>query len=471
MTETAHSPRADNKPRLPVESLYATAEKVYPRSVEGPFGRARIGGAVLLLGLFYGIAWLEVGGQQLLLFDLPARQFHVFGMVFFPQDLVLLSLLLIAGALTLFFFTALAGRLWCGYACPQTVWTEVFLWIEAAVEGDRRSRMKLDRGSLTTRKLILKASKHAIWIVFSLWTGFTFVGYFTPIRELSVSVLTLSPGPWELFWIVFYGFATYGNAGWMREQVCTYMCPYARFQGAMFDQDSLIISYDPGRGEPRGARRRGEDHHSAGKGDCIDCTLCVQVCPTGIDIREGLQYECIACAACVDVCDQVMDRMGYPQGLVRYTTQAAMAGRPTRILRPRIYIYAVAVLVVVALFAGMLITRSPLQLDVLRDRRSLYREVGADLIENVYTLKLINKDTQPHVMALTVSGIPGLVLEHDEREIVVPSAGVRTVGARVRAERDQLPGGSVAIDFELESRTEPGTSVVTEARFLGPVRR
>ena len=277
-----------------------------------------------------------------MLFDLPARKFYIFGWTFWPQDFFFLTLLLIISALALFFFTALAGRLWCGYACPQTVWTEIFLWFERKIEGSRQQQIKLDQAPMSARKFGIKASKHAVWLIFSLWTGFTFVGYFTPIKELWGSLLAFSLGPWETFWVLFYGFATYGNAGWMREQVCIYMCPYARFQSAMFDKNTLIISYDEKRGEPRGSRRRGT--RPADKGDCIDCGLCVQVCPTGIDIRDGLQYQCIGCAACIDVCDDVMEKMGYENGLVKYTTENALSGKHVRLMRPRVILYSLLLL-------------------------------------------------------------------------------------------------------------------------------
>ena len=285
--------------------------------------------------LFYGLPWLQWNDRQAVLFDLGARRFYIGGLVLYPQDFIYLTGLLILSAYGLFLFTAVAGRLWCGYACPQTVYTEIYMWFENRIEGDRAKRMQLDAGPWTGEKLLRKGGKQFVWIAFGLWTGFTFVGYFTPIRTLAAEAVTLGFGPWEWFWILFYGFATYGNAGYMREQVCKYMCPYARFQSAMFDHDTMIISYDTARGEPRGSRPKSMGHEalkSAGKGDCIDCTLCVQVCPTGIDIRKGLQYECIGCAACIDVCDSVMDKMNYPRGLIRYATQNGIdrAGRRRR---------------------------------------------------------------------------------------------------------------------------------------------
>ena len=335
-------------------ALYEVRKKIYPRAVHGWFAAWRWALVWLTQIIFYGLPWLSWNQRQAVLFDLASRKFYIFGLVFWPQDFIYLTLLLIVSALSLFLFTALAGRLWCGYACPQTVYTEIFLWVEQKIEGGRLERMRLDREAAGPRKLALKSTKHAIWIAIAFWTGFTFVGYFTPIRELLHAVWSFSTGPWETFWILFYGFATYGNAGWMREQVCKYMCPYARFQGVMFDRDTLIVTYDPARGEPRGARSRKVDRRSLGLGDCVHCGLCVQVCPTGIDIRDGLQYECIGCAACIDACDQVMDRMGYPRGLIRYSTENAIESGFTpeqvrrRLVRPRVLVYS-AILAGVAL--------------------------------------------------------------------------------------------------------------------------
>ena len=294
------------------QSLYVSAAKIHAREVDGVFDRLRSATTLLLLGIYYITPWLVWDDRQAVLFDLPARRFYIFGLTFWPQDFFYMAWLLIIAGVSLFFFTALAGRLFCGYACPQTVWTNAFVWMERIAEGKRAKRVKLDKSDWTAEKIARKALKQFLWITFALWTGFTFVGYFTPILELAREIVTFSTGGWATFWVLFYSFATYGNAGIMREQVCKYMCPYARFQSAMFDRETLIVSYDTERGEPRGSRSRKDDRADKGLGDCIDCTLCVQVCPTGIDIRDGLQYECIACAACVDACDGVMDKMGYP---------------------------------------------------------------------------------------------------------------------------------------------------------------
>ncbi len=453
------------------QELYAKHEKIYPREVHGIFARLRVAGVLVLLGLYYGVPWLRWDDRQAVLLDLPARQFHIFGLTFFPQDFFYLAILLIIAALALFFFTTLAGRLWCGFACPQTVWTEVFLWIERKIEGDRARQMKLDKAPWTTRKRLIKTSKHAIWILFSFWTGYTFVGYFTPITELGVKIGSLQTGPWETFWVLFYGAATYLNAGWMREQVCIYMCPYARFQSAMFDENTLTISYDELRGDPRGSRKRGAEPKSLGLGDCIDCTLCVQVCPTGIDIRDGLQYQCIGCAACVDVCDQVMEKMDYPKGLIRYTTENALEGKKTRLLRPRIFVYIVLLAALSTALLHSLLTRIPLELDVIRDRNALYRELADGKIENVYTLKIVNKDTRAHHYLVQVSGLPAIGFAKENKMVAVDAGEVANVPVRVQVPKDQLQKTGNNIEFLVRAKGERKLSATENGRFIGPLKK
>jgi cytochrome c oxidase accessory protein FixG len=447
--------------------LYAARQKVYAREVTGRYDRLRVVAVCVLLGLFYGLPWLQWDGHQAILFDLPARKFHIFGLMFFPQDFFLLTLLLIIAAVSLFFFTALAGRLWCGYACPQTVWTSVFLGIERWCEGNRQQRMKLDRAPWTARKLLRKGGKQVLWIAFAAYTGLSFVGYFSAIRELVPGLLRASLGGWEYFWIVFYGFATYGNAGYMREQVCKYMCPYARFQGAMFDRNTLIISYDTKRGEPRGSRPRGANPRERGLGDCVDCTLCVQVCPTGIDIRKGLQLECIACAACIDACDGVMQRLNYAPGLIRYATQNSMDGIKTRILRPRTIIYSVLLLALIAGFGTAAAQRQLVAVDVMRDRNSLFRQLDDGRIENVYTVRLINKDTQAHTMRLDVQGLPGATLDSDRPEYRVGSGDVVSIAVRIRAPH-AAAAGSHAMRIIARSDDAAALKPSAEARFVAP---
>lgn len=459
------------KKEIPVSvdsSLYVSEGKIQSREIDGRYQRLRKLATLVLLGMFYAFPWLTWDGHQAVLFDLPARRFHVFGLTFWPQDFIFLAMLLMIAGMSLFFFTALAGRLWCGFACPQTVWTETFLWIEHWIEGDRLQQMKLDRSPMSARKFRIKVTKHSLWVVFALFTGFTFVAYFTPARDLYQRLITFDLGPWETFWMLFYSFATWGNAGFLREQVCKYMCPYARFQSAMFDGDTLVISYDEKRGEPRGARKRGVDAMREGLGDCIDCTMCVQVCPTGIDIREGLQYECIGCAACIDVCNDVMDRMGYAPGLIRYTTQNALAGEPTRIMRPRIYVYGAILLAIIAALVYAVAVRVPLELDVVRDRNQLFRETNEGLIENVYTLHIINMDNAPHTFAIDATGIDGLILDTESREIYVDAGAVQNLVTRLRAEESDLEHRSSKVTFRITAVDKPDLRDEAEARFLGP---
>ncbi|MDA8109781.1 MAG: cytochrome c oxidase accessory protein CcoG [Betaproteobacteria bacterium] len=438
------------------QALYEVRKKIYPRAVRGWFAAWRWALVWATQLVFYGGAWLTWNGRQALLFDIASRKFYIFGLVFWPQDVIYLTVLLIISALSLFLFTAVAGRLWCGYACPQTVYTEVFMWIERMVEGDRVARIRLDQAAFGARKLALKAAKHGAWIALALWTGFTFVGYFTPIRELGHAALTLSAGGWASFWILFYGFATYGNAGWMREQVCKYMCPYARFQSAMFDKDTMIITYDRERGEPRGPRARGADPKALGLGECVDCGICAQVCPTGIDIRDGLQYECIGCAACIDGCNQVMDRMGYPRGLIRYSTTHAMqrkltrAGMFARAFRPRVLLYS-AVLWAIIIGTGVaLYERLPLKLDVIRDRAAISREVEGGQIENVYQLQIMNTAEQARRFEIRVEGLPTIRLA-SEASVELPGAASRLVLAKVRVQGGSAQHGSHPIEFEVRA--------------------
>ncbi|MBI5256332.1 MAG: cytochrome c oxidase accessory protein CcoG [Burkholderiales bacterium] len=408
-------------------SMYEKQVKIYPRAVTGWFAGWRWALVWLTQLVFYGLPWLNWNGRQAMLFDLEQRRFFVFGLVLHPQDFIYLAALLVIAALALFFFTAVAGRLWCGYACPQTVYTEIFLWVERRIEGDRIARMRLDAAPWSAAKALRKSAKHGAWIAIALYTGFTFVGYFTPVRTLAASVLGSGLSPWEWFWVLFYGFATYGNAGFMREQVCKYMCPYARFQSALIDADSMIITYDRGRGDPRGSRSKKVDPKAAGLGDCIDCTLCVQVCPTGIDIRNGLQNECIGCAACIDVCDDVMDKMGYARGLIRYATENGVQGgwskrqMARRALRPRVLIYGSVLATVSAVFVATLSLRPGFAVDVIKDRNVLARPLDDGAIENVYRLQILNGSERTRHYRIGASGLAGLTLASPTDATVEPT--------------------------------------------------
>ena len=461
------------RPAEPVEqALYEIRKKIYPRAVTGNFATARWAFVWLTQLIYYGLPWLTWNDRQAVLFDLAARKFYIFGLVFWPQDIVYLTVLLIVCAYALFLFTAVAGRLWCGYACPQTVYTEMFMWIERKVEGERLARMKLDRGGFSARKLRLKAIKHGLWIVLALWTGFTFVGYFTPITLLWGKVWSAGLGGWETFWILFYGFATYGNAGWMREQVCKYMCPYARFQGVMFDPDTLIITYDRKRGEPRGARGKGVDYKAKGLGDCVDCGICVQVCPTGIDIRNGLQYECIGCGACVDGCDQVMAKLDYPKGLIRYSTEHALQHDlgarqiARRMVRPRVLLYSGILVVIVIAALVTLAARVPVKVNVIRDRANVTRDAGDPLVQNVYRLQIMNTQERAARFTVAVRGIEGIRLLGEPQPIEVRPASSRWVPVRVEVPRESADRGSSRIEFIVESAGEPSVRIVEKTTFV-----
>ena len=454
-------------------ALYEIRKKIYPRAVTGTFASWRWALIFATQLVYYGLPWLPWNDRQAMLFDIAARKFYIFGLVFWPQDVIYLTVLLIIAAYSLFLFTAIAGRLWCGYACPQTVYTEIFLWVERRIEGERAARMLLDREPLSARKLGKKAAKHALWIAIALWTGITFVGYFTPIRSL-MAALPAGLSGWETFWILFYGFATYGNAGWMREQVCKYMCPYARFQSVMFDRDTLVITYDGGRGEPRGPRSRKLDATAAGLGHCVDCNICVQVCPTGIDIRKGLQYECIGCAACIDGCDQVMDRMGYPRGLIRYTTDNALAKgydqatMVRRVFRTRTLVYMALLVAVVAAAGVALYLREPLKVDVIRDRGALAREAAPGVIENVYRLQIMNTSEAPHEFTIAAEGIAGIAVAGVEQPVTVPGATTLGVPVRLQAPADAGKPGANRVEFVVQAVDDRGISRREMSTFLFP---
>ena len=458
-TNPAEAPAAADDASAAVVSLYQKQKKIYPRAVSGWFAGWRWAMVWITQLVFYGLPWLEWNARQAVLFDLGARRFYIFGLVLYPQDFIFLTGLLIISAYALFLFTAVAGRLWCGYACPQTVYTEIFMWVERRLEGDRPQRMKLDAAPWSLQKLLRKGGKQVAWVLIALWTGFTFAGYFTPIDSLGHAVLSIGLGPWETFWILFYALATYGFAGHMREQVCKYMCPYARFQSAMFDKDTLIISYDSERGDPRGSRGRKTDLKAANLGHCIDCELCVQVCPTGIDIRNGLQYECIGCAACVDVCDGVMDKMGYPRGLVRYDTLNGMRQHLSRglelrrILRPRVLVYTTVLVVICAGLLAGLALRAPYRVDVVRDRGTLARIVEDGWVENVYRLQIMNATESPMKLKVQAAGLPRMANDM-KTEVALRPAEARWVVMAVRVPPEvaaEAGAGSHAIHFDVSA--------------------
>ncbi|MCV2218624.1 cytochrome c oxidase accessory protein CcoG [Thauera sp. Sel9] len=455
------------------ESLYESRRKLYVRAVTGLFANWRWALVWITQIVFYGLPWLTWNDRQAVLFHLTERKFYIFGWVFWPQDVLFLALLLIISAYALFFFTAIAGRLWCGYACPQTVYTEIFMWFEQKIEGDHGKQQKLDKMPMNGEKLLKRTTKYFVWGLFSLWTGFTFVAYFSPLQELLAAAPGFTFGPWEAFWILFYAGFTYLFAGVMREQVCKYMCPYARFQAVMFDPDTLVVTYDEGRGEPRGSRRKGVDPSTVGKGDCIDCSICVQVCPTGIDIRQGLQYECIGCGACIDACDQVMDKMQYPRGLIRYSTDNAVKkgwGRKEilgHVFRPRTLIYGFILAAMCVGFVLLLANREPLRVDVIRDRSSLGREIEGGMIENVYNLHVINMSEASRTFRIDVVGIPGARIGSAQSVEVGPAA-THSLTTQVLVPYDQGQPGANTIAFQITAEDDSGLTITEETTFLIP---
>lgn len=462
---------------MQVEEIRA---KIYPRSITGVFAKWRI---ILVLAtqlVFYGLPWLQWNGRQAVLFDLTERKFYIFGIVLWPQDVFYLAIILIISAYGLFLFTALAGRLFCGYACPQTVYTEIFMWIERKIEGDRVQRIRLDESPMSLRKFRIKTSKHILWIMVAWWTGSTFIGYFSPIRELGSQLIHLQLSFWQWFWMIFYSIATWGNAGFLRESVCKYMCPYARFQSVMVDKDTFVVTYDKIRGEPRGRRSKKVVPGEVGLGDCVDCTICVQVCPTGIDIRDGLQYMCIGCGACIDACDQVMEKMDYPKGLIRYTSESGMLDGLTskqarkRLFKPRVFVYITLLSIFIIGLIVSLTMRTPLRVDIVRDRGLLGREIPGGLIENVYRIQLINMSEKDQKFVLSAtSDLPQVTVlagEENEQQIAVPAFSNQWVPMVVRVPMEGAGKGLHPLTLHIEN-TDKSTgelSVDQETTFFVP---
>jgi cytochrome c oxidase accessory protein FixG len=451
-----------------VLNLYEKREKIYTRSIEGRYQLVRaFTGWPLLLGFFLS-PWLVVNNHQAILFDLPERQFHIFWVTFWPQDFSLLAWSLMIAAFGLFFVTNLAGRVWCGYTCPQTVWTAIFMWAEQVTEGDRNERIRLDAAPYSLNKIVRRSAKHLMWLGFALLTAATFIGYFYGIKPLIVDAFNLQLPFVTVFWTGFFTLATYLNAGWMREQVCKYMCPYARFQSAMFDKDTLVVSYDEARGEARGSRKKNIDPKTVGMGDCIDCTWCVQVCPTGIDIRDGLQYECINCAACVDACNSIMDKMGYDRGLISYTTENELAGIPWTWKRPRLLGYGFAMVVMMSLLAGGLLMRKTLDVDVLRGRGQLYQEVPGGFVQNTYTLKAMNKTLEAGTFVIEVKGLPNVTWV-PMKPFEVAGGEVLDLSLTIVTDPDQLEEVNNSVEVILRNVTTDEVAT-KDARFIGPRR-
>lgn len=443
---------------------YSARSHIYVRKVQGALENFRRIFGFIFLGAFALAPWISYEGQQAILFDLAEQRFNIFALTLWPQDLTILAYILIVAAFALFFVTTFAGRVWCGFMCPQTTWTYIYIWFEEKIEGARNKRIKLDQRKMDADKFIRKTVKHIAWIGVALLTSLTFVGYFMPIDELFIEFFTFDAGFWTAFWVIFFTVCTYGNAGYMREIMCTHICPYARFQSAMFDKDTFTVSYNSTRGEQRGPRPRKltqEQVHEKGLGDCVDCNLCVQVCPTGIDIRNGLQYECINCGACVDACNGVMDKMGYDKGLISFTSEHQLAGGVTKIIRPKLIGYAVVLTIMTSLLVFDIATRVPLAVDIIRDRNSLDRETNEGLIENVYTLKVLNKSQKEQTYSIAVIGLTNAVFIGDS-SVIVEGGSLYTLPVSVAVDPTNLEEGTQKIYFKVSTSVNGKTVEVEE---------
>ena len=495
-SNNAKKARPDNTDFAPAEvsemDLYQKRERIYTRKIEGFFQRIRLfTGWPLLLG-YFGLPWLLWDGRQAILFDLPARKFYIFGLTFWPQDFSILMWVLALSAFALFFVTTLFGRVWCGYSCPQTVWTSIYMWVEQMTEGSRNQRIRLDKAPWSLSKLRKKLSKHLLWLFVAYLTGFTFVAYFVPIYSLSYQALTWSLTPWPLFWIFFFTLSTYINAGWMREQLCMYACPYARFQSVMFDSNTLVVTYDQTRGEPRGSRKRTSDKSTSDKsissdtssqGSCIDCELCKQVCPTGIDIRDGLQFQCIGCALCIDACNSVMDKMGYEKDLIKYSTENGSGGKLELLFRPKVVGYGLAMIIITSLMLNSLYHRIPLELDIIRDRNQLYQtdnRNGEVFINNSYTLKILNKSQKDHTYSVDISELNGATLlnntQYDHRALVIKAGDLTELPITVSLPKSSIDISNQVFSFIVsqQDNTDANNAEVKtthETRFLAPSSR
>ena len=477
-------PAVEKQERIPVKNItpvkvhrpekakhdrYQPRSHIYVRQVKGALETFRRMFGAFFIILFVGTPWLQYDGHQAILLDIGSQRFHIFGLTLWPQDLTLLAWIFMIGAFALFFITAFAGRVWCGFMCPQTTFTYIFIWFEHKLEGSHNKRVKLDERSLDFDKFWRKSLKHICWLLVAALTSITFVGYFTPIGDLYIDVFTWNTSFWAGFSIVFFTFCTYGNAGWMREIMCTHMCPYARFQSVMFDADTLMVAYNNHRGEKRGPRSRKmtqETLKEKGLGDCVDCNLCVQVCPTGIDIRNGLQYECINCGACIDACNGVMDKMNYPKNLISFTSEHELQGKTVHMVRPKLVGYAVVLVIMVGLLIAQIMTRVPLEVDIIRDRGSLYRETTDGLIENVYTLKILNKSQEEHHYSIEVQGLKEYRLI-GKNQVTVSGSMLETFPLSIAVNPYDLDDTVTEIHFKV-TNSDGEIQVLEPSKFLSP---
>jgi len=441
---------------------YKNDSPVYVRKQKGKYQQLRKLTGLLFICIFLLFPWLEYQGQQAILLDLETQHFRIFSQTFFPQDLTLLALLLVVGCFLLFFITTWLGRIWCGYLCPQTVWMFTYIWVEEKIEGTRNQRIRLDQKQTSINKVFKKTAKHTIWLLMSVLTATCFVSYFTPVTQLYLDLLSFNTGSITTGWIAFFTLCTYGNAGWLREKMCIYMCPYSRFQSAMFDQDTFLVAYDKKRGETRGVRKRGAKPSDLG--DCVDCNLCVDVCPAGIDIRNGLQYECINCGACIDACDQTMKNFNYPKGLISYTSENNLAGKKTRLFRGKILAYAALSTLFIGLMVNTIVNRVPLEVSISRDRNALYQLDFNDNVSNTYLIKITNKSQLKEHYSITINGTNKASLKVPET-ITVGASEAINIPVTLTLPQQEIKTKISSVTFVISAITSPDVFLRKTTRF------
>jgi len=462
-------PEPDAEPVSTVHYVAAyEGKKVYTRKAQGVFQRLRHYVSLPLLLAFFLLPWLSIDGRPAVYFDMGELKFHVLWGIFWPQDSILLASILIMAAFSLLALTVWVGRVWCGFSCPQTLWTLMFIWIEDKCEGDRNQRIKLDKAPWSRQKLLKKFNKHSLWLLLSIFTAITFVAYFYNIHTLLDDILSLSVSVGGLVWIALFALMTYLNAGWLREQVCKHMCPYSRFQSAMYDDNTLLVAYDEGRGEGRGPRKPGADYREQGLGDCIDCNWCVQVCPADIDIRDGLQAECINCGLCIDACDSVMEKMGYEKGLIKFSSVNGEPSALKRFFKPKMLAYCGVLVAMMTTFTYSISDRVPLQVDVIRDRGThMFRDRNG-YIENVYLVKLNNMMDHADTVFLTVRGDQPYKIRGN-KPIYLEAGEVFTVAIRLVLKKELLTRSNEVVFIKAQSSASPEVAAEQKTVFMGPM--
>ncbi|MBA6295205.1 cytochrome c oxidase accessory protein CcoG [Colwellia sp. MB02u-9] len=443
---------------------YKSESSVYVRQQKGRYQRIRQFTGLAFVLLFMLMPWLNFQGNQAVLLDIGKQQFHIFSQTFFPQDFIILAGLLLVSCYLLFFLTTWLGRIWCGYTCPQTVWTFSFIWVEEWLEGTRNKRIKRDEQPLSLETLARKSAKHFIWGLIAFFTATTFISYFLPARALYLDLLQWQWDGLTTFWVLFFAVCTYGNAGWLREKMCIYMCPYSRFQSAMFDKNTLVVAYDKLRGESRGARKRHQQPKDLGLGDCVDCNLCVEVCPVGIDIRNGLQYECINCGACIDACDQTMSKFNYAKGLISYTSENALEGKKVKLLRPKIIGYAVMSVLAMAFMIFTIQVRVPIEFSILRDRGTLFQLDFQDKVTNSYLLKITNKSKVDRQFKITV--LEKVVSLSVDGKVMIKAGEIASVPVHLTMPPENISQKITSVTLTVAVDNMPEIKVVKQTKFF-----